>query len=130
MGGTARFRPPRFGRGKDKERPMDLKIYYQKIRECETKILEDFPVVVSKETGDGGKAGTLTEVPKALAAKLIVDGIAALATDEELQTFRSMIAAAKADADRRAAAVAAMQLTLVPKQELEHLRSNQTTAKK
>ena len=50
---------------------MDLKVYYQKIREWETKIVEEFPVVISKETGDGGKAGTLTEVPKAQMRTLI-----------------------------------------------------------
>jgi hypothetical protein len=104
---------------------MDLKVYYQKIREWEAKIVEDFPVVISKETGDGGKPGTLTEVSKALAAKLIVDGIAMLAGEDELKQFRAQIAAAKAEADRRVAMLAAMQMTLVPKQEIDHLRAHQ-----
>ena len=32
---------------------MDLKVYYQKIREQETQIADEFPVVVSH--GDGGR---------------------------------------------------------------------------
>ncbi len=41
---------------------MDLKIYYQKIRERKREIDEPFPVVMSRETQDGGKAGVSTEV--------------------------------------------------------------------
>ena len=55
---------------------MDLRIYYQKIREIESKIETEFPVVKSRETADGGKGGTLTEVSRNTAAKLIVDGVA------------------------------------------------------
>ena len=33
---------------------MDLRAYYQKIREIETRIEEAFAIVVSLETGDGG----------------------------------------------------------------------------
>ena len=58
---------------------MDLKSYYRKIREIEQAIDEEFPIVVSKETRDGGRAGVFTEVPRVLAAKLIVDGIAEIA---------------------------------------------------
>src|SRR5437868_5150282 len=104
---------------------MDLRMYYQKIREWETKIVDEFPIVASKETGDGGKAGTMTEVPKALAAKLIVDGMAELATDAELENFRTAVAEAQRLAESRLATTAAMQLTLVPKQELDSLRANQ-----
>ena len=34
---------------------MDLKLYFQKIRETEAKITDPFPILVSKETEDGGK---------------------------------------------------------------------------
>ena len=33
---------------------MDLKIFYQKVREAEMQIADDTTVVVSRETGDGG----------------------------------------------------------------------------
>ena len=36
---------------------MDLKLYYQKIRELERGFKAAFPVVVSRETPDGGVAG-------------------------------------------------------------------------
>ena len=67
---------------------MDLKNYFQKIREIESKIAGLFTVIVSAETPDGGKAGTPTEVSRALAARLIVQGIARLATPEETQAFQ------------------------------------------
>ena len=74
---------------------MDLQIYYQKIRDMETKITDDFPLVVSVETSDGGKGGTKTEVPRRLAAKLVVEGQARLANKDELKSYREMLAEAK-----------------------------------
>jgi hypothetical protein len=62
---------------------MDLRIYYQKVRDTEAKIAEDFPVVVSRETPDGGKPGVRTQVPRRIAAKMIVEGIADLAKPKE-----------------------------------------------
>ena len=53
---------------------MDLRAYYQKIREIETRIEEAFAIVVSLETGDGGKAGIATEVSRGIAAKMVVEG--------------------------------------------------------
>ena len=55
---------------------MDLKVYYQKIRDIEKSIEDAFAVIVSLETPDGGKPGTLTEVSPGLAAKMIVEGVA------------------------------------------------------
>jgi len=102
---------------------MDLRMYYQKIRDWEARIGTEFTVVKSRETADGGKTGTLTEVPKHIAAKLIVDGAADLAPTDELDKFRSEQAKAAREAAERAAALAAMQLTIVPKQELDALRA-------
>ena len=42
---------------------MDLQVYYQKIREMEGKIAEEFPLVVSVDTQDGGKAGRRPRFP-------------------------------------------------------------------
>ncbi len=100
---------------------MDLKGYYQKIRDIEGRIAEEFPLVVSRETSDGGKEGTKTEVPKRLAAKLIVDGIARLASGQE----KTLFDAAQAEAIRVAeqlAASAKLQVTVLASSELERLK--------
>ncbi len=68
---------------------MDLRAYFQKIRKVESELAEPFVVVVSRETADGGKPGVKTEVPRALAARLIVEDHAALASPEEAEAFRS-----------------------------------------
>ena len=74
---------------------MDLKIYYQKIREVEARIEEQFPIVISKETADGGHAGTATEVPRRLAAKMIVEGLARIAlTTGDRETAKERLAQA------------------------------------
>src|SRR5437879_4902992 len=104
---------------------MDLTKYYKKIREVEASIAAEFPVVKSKETADGGKKGILTEVPRYIAAKLVVDGIAEVAEGPDLEQFRADQEEAKRVADQLAAAAAAMQLTVIPKLELDALRAKQ-----
>jgi hypothetical protein len=66
---------------------MDLHAYYQKLRKIEKEIQDEFPVVVSRETSDGGKRGLLTQVPRALAARLIADGNSELASAHEAAQF-------------------------------------------
>jgi hypothetical protein len=68
---------------------MDLRAYYDKIRMIETLIDAVFAVVTSRATPDGGRAGVMTELPKAAAARLIADGKADLANPEEAAQFRS-----------------------------------------
>ena len=58
---------------------MDLRAYYQKIRKVEAEIKDPVVTIVSLETPEGGKAGTKTEVPRGLAARMIVEGRAELA---------------------------------------------------
>jgi hypothetical protein len=101
---------------------MDLQVYYQKIREMEGKIAEDFPLVVSVATQDGGKGGTTTEVPRRLAAKLVIDGQARLANREEMKAYREALAEAKRAAERAAAATR-LQVTVLSTTELDKLRS-------
>ncbi len=67
---------------------MDLKAYYRKLREAEAGISEEHAVVASHATGDGGREGVLTEVPRAVAARLIVQGSAELASPEQAAAFR------------------------------------------
>jgi hypothetical protein len=102
---------------------MDLQLYYQKIRETETKIPDEFALVVSLETPDGGKSGRKTEVPRRLAAKLLVEGQVRLATKDELKAHRDQLAEAVRLAER-AAAAAKLQLTVLSTNELDRLRSD------
>jgi hypothetical protein len=100
---------------------MDLKHYYQKIRDMEAAFVDAFPLVVSRETPDGGKEGAKTEVPKRLAAKLIVEGLARLATEEEKAQFRALQAEAIRAAEQLAAA-AKVQVTVLTNNDLERLK--------
>jgi len=99
---------------------MDLRSYYDKIRVIEQTIMEIFALVVSLQTNDGGKAGTLTEVPRKLAAKMVVDGSARLATEAEANDFRTKQAEAARAAEEKAAAEK-VQLSVVPTDELNRL---------
>jgi hypothetical protein len=83
---------------------MDLRAYYQKIRDTEARLVDQFPVVVSCETQDGGKVGVCTEVSRAIAAKMLVEGTAREATTEETRAFRKGQAEAKRAADEAEAA--------------------------
>jgi hypothetical protein len=70
---------------------MDLRAYYQNIRKIEAEIRENSVVVVSLETPDGGRAGVRTEVSRGVAARLITDGKAELAKDEDAAKFRAEV---------------------------------------
>lgn len=107
----------------ERGRQMDLQLYYQKIRETETKIADEFALVVSLETSDGGKSGRKTEVPRRLAAKLLVEGQVRLATKDEVKAHRESLAEAVRLAER-AAAAAKLQLTVLSTNELDRLRSD------
>ena len=67
---------------------MDLKAYYARMRELERGFGADAVVVVSLETADGGKAGVMTEVPAHVAARMVVEGRARVASEDEAQAFR------------------------------------------
>ncbi len=99
---------------------MDLKLYYQKVRDTEAEIAEAFPVVVSKETQDGGKDGRCAEVTRAIAAKMIVEGSARLATTDEAKAYRDTQTEAKRIADQEAEA-AKVQFTVVSTSEMAKL---------
>ena len=108
---------------------MDLRLYYQKIRDIEATIADEFPVVVSRETGDGGKSGTLTEVPRRVAAKMIVEGQARLAAPEQKQTFRESQAEAKRLFDQVDAA-SKIQVTVVSAAELDKFKGGKPSTTK
>ena len=79
---------------------MDLKQYFRKIRQIEATLSEIFPLVVSLETPDGGKPGLVSEISRELAAKMIVEGRALLASEEEKELYRQGQASAKEAAEK------------------------------
>jgi len=96
---------------------MNLRTYYQKIRNIEQALVEPFVVLESNETADGGKEGLLTEVPRQLAAKMIADGRARLAAEQAVREFHEKKAEAKRTADHETI-TNKMQMMLVPTAEL------------
>src|SRR5271165_1432091 len=83
---------------------MDLRVYYQKLRNVEQEIVDEHVVMVSQETPDGGKAGQKTEVNRAVAAMMIVEGRARLANKEEAAQFQKSVAEARRGAEQAAMA--------------------------
>jgi hypothetical protein len=102
---------------------MDLQIYYRKIRETEESLQGSSVVLVSLETPDGGRAGVRTEAPRRIAAKMIVEGCARMATADESREFQEQKAEAKRQADQVAAA-SRMQFTVISPNELRKLKGS------
>jgi hypothetical protein len=100
---------------------MDLRIYYQKLRQIEAGLAEGDAVMVSLETPDGGKAGVKTEVPRPTAATLIVENRARLASEEEVAAYRTEAVEAKRLADQ-AAAANRLQFTVLSEADLRTLK--------
>jgi hypothetical protein len=100
---------------------MDLRAYYAKIREVADSLESDYAVVVSLETPDGGKAGIKTEVHKSLAARLIVDDKAVLATESEREEYYSEQRAAAEQAAGEAES-GRVHFTVISEADLKTLR--------
>jgi hypothetical protein len=107
---------------------MDLRMYYQKVRDAEATIPEPYVLVVSHETGDGGKGGVPTEVTRKVAAKMLVDGGASLASSEQLRVFLEKQTAALRAA-QEAAAAARVEITVVTSEDLRKLKGGSRSAK-
>jgi len=101
---------------------MDVKAFYQKARQLAETIAETYAVVISLPTPDGGREGIASEVARTLAALMVVEGKARLASAEESQQFRAQAAEAKAAADQ-AAAANKVQFTVLSEADLRALRS-------
>jgi hypothetical protein len=101
---------------------MDLRLYYHNLRKAEGEIADEFVVLVSHATPDGGKAGQMTEVGRRLAAQTIVEGRGRLATPVEAAEFLK-----SADELRRAAEQATLatkvQVNVISEGDLRRLRS-------
>jgi hypothetical protein len=100
---------------------MDLRVFYQKLRQAEAGISEEHVVVVSQETPDGGRPGVRTEVPRALAARMVVEGRARLATPEESAEFRAQTAEAQQAAEQ-ADMAKRIQIAVVSESDLRTLK--------
>jgi hypothetical protein len=79
---------------------MDVKQYYRKVQEIESGLQDNCPILVSLETPDGGKAGVLSAVPRAVAAKMIVEGRAVVASPAQKQQFADQLQTAKRAAEK------------------------------
>ncbi|MFN7995894.1 MAG: hypothetical protein U0Q18_19945 [Bryobacteraceae bacterium] len=101
---------------------MDLQVYYKRIRDIEESLKGPSVVVVSQETPDGGREGVRTEVSRRVAAKMLVEGVARIATEEETAAFLSEQAEAKKHAEQ-AAAAARVQFALLSPNELRNLKN-------
>jgi hypothetical protein len=101
---------------------MDIRVYYQKIRQTESNIASDHVVVVSLETPDGGRRGIKTEVSRQLAAKLVVEDRARLATESETAEYHAELAELRRQAEE-AEASSRVHVTLVSDADLKSLKS-------
>lgn len=105
---------------------MNLREYYRRISAVEAEIDSAHVWVTSLETSNGGKAGVVNEVPRAMAARMIVDQQARLATEGEACSAAALAqarilereaAARQTDLDRLARAereVRALQKLVAP----------------
>lgn len=105
---------------------MDIKQYFRKIREAEAAISEDFPVVISRETSDGGKEGIPTEVSRSIAAKMIVEGRAVLASERQAAEYRAQQRAAKESFDA-AELSRKVQIAIIDQTALSSLKDKKNT---
>lgn len=74
---------------------MDLRSYYKKVRDAESALKGNDIVVMSLATSEGGIDGVLTETPRGVAAKLIAEGRARVATEAEAFEFREVMRAGR-----------------------------------
>jgi hypothetical protein len=103
-------------------------VYYRKIRELAANLAEDFVVVVSRATPDGGKEGHVSEVLRDVACKLVVEEKARLASAEEAQAFRKQTQEAAQKADK-ADAFRKLQMLALTELETKLAKGGARTAK-
>lgn len=106
---------------------MDLRQYFKKIRDTESGLADSFPLVMSLETTDGGKAGIASEVSREQAAKLIVEGCARLANEAEKEAYFDKQASEKRAADR-AEMARRVQVTIVSQPDLVDASPDRTVS--
>ena len=101
---------------------MDMRQFYQKIKEVEESIQTAEVVIVSNTTPDGGKAGVKSEVKRSVAARMVAEGHAHLAAKGEVALFHKE----KEECYRRAQDAirsARVQLTVLSDSEMKAIKS-------
>jgi hypothetical protein len=107
---------------------VDLRDFFKRVRDVEAAITEDYPVVVSYSTPDGGKAGVVTETPRSVAAMLIAEARARMATPEEAAAYQESVRLA-VERVEKAALADRIQVALVTDADIEGLKQK-TRSKK
>ncbi|HEU5020255.1 MAG TPA: hypothetical protein VFT60_00145 [Bryobacteraceae bacterium] len=92
---------------------MDVRSYYKKVRDTEETLRRNEVVLVSLATPEGGKEGVRTEAPRSVAARMIAEGRARVATDAEATEFREGLRAARQKYEREEAA-RRVQIVVMP----------------
>lgn len=100
---------------------MDLRSYYRKVRDAEATLTEEHVVMVSLETSEGGKAGVRTEMPRAIAAKLIAEVRARVATEQEAREFHEANRESR-EAHEESEAAKRVQVMMIPTRRLRKQR--------
>ena len=100
---------------------MDLRDFFKRIRDVESTIVGPDALVVSHDTPDGGKAGVVTETSRGIAARLIAEGRARLATPDEAVSHHEAIGVAVEQAEL-AALADRVQVAVVSDAELDSIR--------
>ena len=95
---------------------MDVRSYYRKVKDTEERLKSDDVVLMSLETPEGGKEGVRTEAPRNVAARLIAEGRARVATEAEATEFREGLRAARQKYEREEAA-RRVQIVVMPQAE-------------
>lgn len=101
---------------------MDLRVFFQKLRKIEQEIVAPHVIVVSHETPDGGRPGQMAEVSRSVAARLILEGHAHLATAEQSGEFRSAAQKALEEAEQKLMA-AKVQVNVITDADLRAMKS-------
>jgi hypothetical protein len=102
---------------------MDIRAYFRKVRQAEESIATPWVVVVTEETPDGGKPGTKNEVSREVAAQLIVEGRARVATEAEANEHRAEIERARTAAEQERMA-GKMQIAVMSEENVRALKSS------
>jgi len=105
---------------------VDVKQYYRKMREIEATLHDAYPLVISLETSDGGKAGLVSEVSREHAAKLIVEGRAVPASGKEIEQYRQQQAATK-KAVEKAELARRVQVAIITDSDLQNQVTGRTS---
>jgi molybdenum-dependent DNA-binding transcriptional regulator ModE len=100
---------------------MDLRTWYKKVRDAEATLTGEHIVMVSLPTTEGGKEGVRTEVPRSIAARLIAEMRARVASEEEAFDFHEANRLALERREQEEAA-SRVQVMVIPSHKLKKQR--------